>query len=128
MLAAHHRPLEEEPCPISDQFLGELYRSDLRNIDLLIASIDPGVRAMLALFCYRRSHLAPVGLAVAASCNEEDLTHWGGIGGAALFAASRQAPVQIGVRSTGRPKITLSSGTFSVLSNDLSQDEPDEPF
>ncbi len=110
MLTTHHRPLEEEPCPVSDQFLGELYQSDSRNIDLLIASVDPNVRAALALFCYRRSHLASVGLAVAASCAEHDLTHWGGLGGAALFAASRQTPVEPVSRSLGRPKITLAAG------------------
>ena len=44
---------------------------------------------MLALFCYRRSHLEIAGLAIAATCEEPDLLLAGGALGAALFARSR---------------------------------------
>ena len=128
MRPQHHRPLDDELCPISDQFLGELYRSDANNVDLMIASIDPSVRAMLAMFCYRRAHLAPLGLAVAASCDENDLTHWGGAGGAALFAVSRHASIELPKRSAGRPKITLSNGTLyaKTTPSDIEDFEEDE--
>ena len=125
MLAAHHRPLEDDRCPVSDQFLSELYRSDSRNIDLLIASIDPAVRAMLALFCYRRAHLSAVGLAVAASCEEQDLVHWGGIGGSALFAASER-PVQL-VRYSSRPKVSLSNGALYARRFVVDDEPVDDP-
>jgi len=42
----------------------------------------PRTRAMLAVYCYRRAHLASIGLAIAASCDEDDLAeHGGNLGG-----------------------------------------------
>ena len=86
------RMFEEEPCPVSDQVLGELYRSSSHGLSELIATVAPASRAMLALYCYRRAHLNSIGLAIAASCDEYDLTQWGGNAGAMLFAKSREAP------------------------------------
>ena len=43
----------------------------------LVESVSPYVRAMLALFCYRRSHLHALALSVASSCSERDLVNIG---------------------------------------------------
>jgi hypothetical protein len=39
----------------------------------LVASVAPDIRALLALYCYRRSHLHTRGVAIAASCDQDDL-------------------------------------------------------
>src|SRR5262249_52308064 len=80
-------------------------------LDELIANIPPDARAMLALYCYRRAHLNSIGLAIAASCNEDYLSRWGGRAGAMLFAKSREAPQsQDDTPNSGRRKSPLSSG------------------
>ena len=45
---------------------------------------------MLALFCYRRSHLHSLALAIAASCSERELIQLGGRVGSTLYALSRE--------------------------------------
>jgi hypothetical protein len=81
---------------------------------------------MLALFCYRRSHLHMMGLTIAAGCDEDDLVRIGGRVGAALFARSREAaPAQAAqLHHFNRRKVTLATG---LLRNaDPIDDEPDE--
>ena len=50
--------VEDEPCPVTDQMLGEIYRASAHGLDELIATVPPTARALLAVFCYRRAHLA----------------------------------------------------------------------
>ena len=110
------RTFEDEPCPVSDQVLGELYRSSPHGLSELIATVSPDARAMLAWYCYRRSHLTSVGLAIAASCDEDDLTQTGGSAGAMLFAKSREAPQALHATAhLGRRKITLASGPLRQM-------------
>jgi hypothetical protein len=90
MLAQHR--VEDEPCPVTDQLLGDMYRAGAHGLHELIATVSPTARALLAVFCYRRAHLALIGLAIAATCEEDDLTSLGGNAGAMLFERSRKAP------------------------------------
>ncbi len=117
MLPEHQRVLDDEICPVPDQLLGELYRSSSRGVDVLIAGVDPGVRAKLATYCYRRAHFTSIGLAIAATCKEEDLSHWAGRAGEALFARSREAPQASHPRphNAARPKITLATGALRTM-------------
>ena len=108
---------ENERCPVRDELLGEMYRASESGLPMLVESVSSDVRARLALFCYRRSHLHTLALAIAASCNERDLINFGGRVGSTLYALSRQAP---GVRETApsygtRKPITLSTKPLSVL-------------
>ena len=110
MLPEHRVRLEDEPCPVSDQMLGELYRASAHGLSELIATVPPSARALLAVYCYRRAHLASIGLAIAATCDKDDLTWLGGNAGAALFERSREAPQSYpDVRANGRRKITLAT-------------------
>src|SRR5690349_16741091 len=84
--------LAEDVCPVGDELLGDLYRSHERGLADLVATVAPDVRATLALFCYRRGHLHSMGVAIAASCSEEELVNAGGRAGQVLFAISREAP------------------------------------
>jgi hypothetical protein len=112
MLPERRRMLEDEICPVPDDVLGELYRASSHGLAELVASVSPEVRGMLAIYCYRRAHLASVGLAIAASCDEDDLTRPGGHAGAVLFAKSREAPQapRLEPHLVNRRKVTLASG------------------
>jgi hypothetical protein len=118
---------DNDPCPVTDDKLGELYRASKDGLPLLITTVSPDVRAALALYCYRRAHLNEIGLAVASTCEERDLVVWGGTAGAALFARSREAAstVTLGSRAT-RQKITLATGALrkSLPIDDEPSDEP----
>ena len=80
---------QEEICPISEQLLFSLYDAAKRGLPVPVAEVPPERRSSVALFCYRRSHLEGAALAVAATCDEEDLVHTGGPLGRTLFLKSR---------------------------------------
>jgi hypothetical protein len=110
MLPEHHIVHEDEPCPVTDQTLGEMYRASAHGLNELIATVPPTARTLLAVYCYRRAHLASIGLAIAATCEKEDLMSLGGNAGATLFERSREAPQpSLDVRANGRRKITLAA-------------------
>ena len=110
MLPEHRVLPEDEACPIADQMLGEIYRASAHGLNELIATVSPTVRALLAVYCYRRAHLASIGLAIAATCEKDDLTSLAGNAGTILFERSREAPQSslTDARSNGRRKITLA--------------------
>jgi hypothetical protein len=81
---------------------------------------------MLALFCYRRSHLHSLALSIAASCTERELIHFGGRVGSTLYALSREPARAASSTSHGRKPITLSTkplSTFVPLVDELDDDE-----
>ena len=112
MLPEHRALLEDEPCPVSDEILGEMYRASAHGLNKIIATVSPTARVLLAVYCYRRAHLASIGLAIAATCDKDDLTDWGGNAGAVLFERSRKAPQTSpsNDQAAGRKKITLATG------------------
>src|SRR5258705_9317846 len=75
-------------CPVRDELLGEMYRANENGLPHLVESVSSDVRAMLALFCYRRSHLYSLALAVASTCSEHELVEFGGPVGSTPFALS----------------------------------------
>ena len=83
---------QEEICPISEQLLFSLYDAAKRGLPVPVAEVPPERRSSVALFCYRRSHLEGAALAVAATCDEEDLVDIGGPLGRTLFLKSRNVP------------------------------------
>jgi hypothetical protein len=112
MLPEHRARLEDEPCPVSDEILGEMYRTRAHGLNDLITTVPQTARVLLAVYCYRRAHLASIGLAIAATCDKDDLADWGGNAGVVLFERSREAPQMLSsiANATGRNKITLASG------------------
>jgi hypothetical protein len=126
-MKASHDALERDVCPVGDEMLGALYRASQHGLPALIESVPPLTRAMLALFCYRRSHLQQLALAIASSCEERDLVHWGAALGSALYAMSRK-PETKAVVSSSRSKITLPTkplATFARIDIDF-DDETDD--
>jgi len=78
---------------------------------------------MLALYCYRRTHLQTIGLAIATSCSESELRDLGGHPGTVLSEKARQAPGQVEpTHYQRRQKITLSTGILK----DIVKAEDDE--
>jgi len=116
---------DSDSCPVRDELLGEMYRANEHGLARLVETVSSDVRAMLALFCYRRSHLHALALSIASSCTERELIHFGGRVGSTLYALSREAPAsRIAVSSSygGRKPITLSTkplSTFTPLDDEL---------
>ncbi|WP_441238654.1 hypothetical protein [Bradyrhizobium sp. 930_D9_N1_4] len=107
---------ESDFCPVRDELLGEMYRANESGLPRLVETVTPDVRAMLALFCYRRSHLHSLAVAIAGSCNERDLIENGGRVGSTLYALSRESSAKSSPSlSGGRKPITLSTKPLSVL-------------
>jgi hypothetical protein len=120
---------ENDFCPVRDELLGEMYRANENGLPVLVESVSSEVRAMLALFCYRRSHLHSLALSIAASCSERDLIHLGGRVGSTLYALSREAPTTRSTPSSSygnRKPITLSTkplSTFSPIEDDVDEED-----
>jgi hypothetical protein len=119
---------ENDSCPVRDELLGEMYRANENGLAQLVESVSPEVRAMLALFCYRRSHLYSLALSIAASCSERELTQLGGRVGSTLYALSREPAARTAPSSSygNRKPITLSTKPLSTFSP--IEDELDEEF
>jgi hypothetical protein len=110
---------ENDFCPVRDELLGEMYRASEHGLPQLVESVSSDVRAMLALFCYRRSHLHSLALSIASSCSERELIQFGGRVGSALYALSREAPSARPATSSpygNRKPITLSTKPLTTLS------------
>src|SRR4051812_7052882 len=119
---------ENDFCPVRDELLGDMYRANAHGLPLLVGSVSTEVRAMLALFCYRRSHLHSLALAIAASCTERDLVQLGGRVGTTLYALSRAPAARSAPSSSygNRKPITLSTkplSTFAPIEDDLDDEE-----
>jgi hypothetical protein len=119
---------ENDFCPVRDELLGEMYRANANGLPLLVDSVSSEVRAMLALFCYRRSHLHSLALAVAASCTERELTQLGGRVGSTLYALSREPAARARPSSSygNRKPITLSTkplSTFAPVEDDIDDED-----
>ena len=108
---------ENDFCPVRDELLGEMYRASEHGLPRLVETVSPEVRAMLALFCYRRSHLHSLALAIAASCTERELISLGGRVGSTLYALSREPAARAAPSSSygNRKPITLSTKPLSTF-------------
>ena len=114
--------IADDVCPVHDELLGELYRANDLFVPGFVSTLGPDIRALLALFCYRRRHLHSMGLAIAASCDEDNLVRAGGSVGAFLFTSSREvSPKAVLSSRVNRRKITLATGVLRMFTDD---DEP----
>ena len=115
-------------CPVRDELLGEMYRANENGLGRLVESVTSDVRAMLALFCYRRSHLHTIALAIAATCTERELIQLGGRVGSTLYALSREPAARSTAASSygNRKPITLSTkplSTFAPIEDELDAED-----
>ena len=113
---------QEEICPISEQLLFSLYDAAKRGLPVPVAEVPPERRSSVALFCYRRSHLERAALAVAATCDEEDLVDIGGPLGRTLFLKSRNVPTP----AKNESRNSLSALALSIASMQRGQDDDEK--
>ncbi|HEY1544866.1 MAG TPA: hypothetical protein VGG01_20915 [Xanthobacteraceae bacterium] len=116
---------------VPDDLIGRLYRASESTVFDLLPSLSLQERAYLAMFCYRKSHLHRIGLAIAATCDEGVLVQtWGTALGQTLYSQSREAP-PAPPRQPGqhRSKITLATltGASPAAFEDDDEDEAGEP-
>ena len=119
---------ENDFCPVRDELLGDMYRANANGLPMLVESVSSEVRAMLALFCYRRSHLHALALAIAASCTERELIQFGGRVGSTLYALSREPAARARPSSSygNRKPITLSTkplSTFAPIDDEIDDED-----
>src|SRR5215469_14551350 len=90
---------------VPDELIGRLYRATESSVFEMLPELSVQDRAYLAMFCYRKSHLHRIGLAIAATCDESVLVQtWGTALGQTLYAQSREARPKR-QRGQHRPKI-----------------------
>jgi hypothetical protein len=86
-------PQIDDDQGVPDDLIGRLYRASESSVFDLLPELSLQDRAYLAMFCYRKSHLHRIGLAIAATCDENVLVQtWGTALGQTLYAQSREAP------------------------------------
>jgi hypothetical protein len=116
-----------DACPVEDELLGSLYRASPQGLPELVLSVPAETRAMLALFCYRRSHMQELALAIASTCELRDLVQWGGALGSAIYGMAQQsASKPAAAEPSGRRKVTLSTTPLSTFAR-LDEDDDAEP-
>jgi hypothetical protein len=117
----------DEICPISEKLLFSLYDAAKRGLPVPVSDVPPERRSSVALFCYRRSHLEEAALAVAATCEEEDLVEAGGHLGRTLFLKSRNAnspPKNNSLSSSKTMMISLRASQKPEGEDDVDETEP----
>jgi hypothetical protein len=79
--------------------LTRLYRAATQSVGEIVADLTASERARLAVFCYGRVHLNAVGLAIAATCDLDQLVvaAQSATAGRTIFTQSREAT------SAGKP-------------------------
>ena len=101
----------EDADVVPEQLIERLYHMGEDAIVELTAALSPQQRASLAVYCYRRSHLHRIGLALAASCDQFALTRVLGTAlGSALFLQARESTQQR-LPAVSRPKVTLAKAS-----------------
>jgi hypothetical protein len=107
---------------IPSDLVGRLYGARQSAVADLMAGYSPAQRANLAMLFYRKAHLRPIGLAIAATCDFPSLVEaWGPARGQALFDQSHECPP---ASPRGRRKITLARfPTFHLQPATSSSDE-----
>ena len=122
----------ESDWHVPNELIERLLRAAEHEVAGVVAVLSPRQRGHLAVFCYARSHLQRIGLAVAATCDEQALMNASAsnAAGRALFAQSRELRAPVKPTVTGRRPITLAKivagRAHLAYAADLACDEPDD--
>lgn len=74
-----------EDCPVSELMFARLVSTSLGAASELVRALPEEQRSRLAVYCYRRSHLRRLGLAIAATCSKHSLVEESGHAGELIF-------------------------------------------
>jgi hypothetical protein len=100
---------------VPEELVGRLYKATEGAVLDLLDRFTLPERANLAMYCYRKSHLHGIGLAIAATCDRATLEKtWGTALGQALYDQSR-GRAQQEHRSTVRSRITLAQSAGAAF-------------
>ena len=118
-------PLRRGAQPdLLEETVGRLYGATSHEVAKVVSTFAAEQRARLALFCYNRTHMRDIGLAVAATCDLGTLVEVGAAVGHALFTLSRERPQPETKPLVGRHQITLAKFSASpARSEDFASDE-----
>jgi hypothetical protein len=118
---------DDDVC-ISEELLALLHNATEESVIALVARFRASDRAHLALHCYRKIHLRPVGLAIGSTCNLNILVQELGPGlGRAIFDQSRdRMKDEKRGPGRGRPAITLASSAGGIFPRPVETDENSE--
>ena len=121
-------PQIDDDQTVPEDLIGRLYRATESSVFEMLPELSLQDRAYLAMFCYRKSHLHRIGLAIAATCDEDVLVQtWGTALGQTLYAQSREAPRKPQrVPGQHRPKITLASLSGNPFPSDDEGESEDQ--
>jgi hypothetical protein len=123
--AAGPAPRVDDDQFVPDELIGRLYRASESSVFDLLPDLSVQDRAYLAMFCYRKSHLHRIGLAIAATCDESVLVQtWGTALGQTLYAQSREAP-PAPQRLPGQHRSKITLATLSAAPGSIA-DAPDD--
>jgi hypothetical protein len=90
MVGSSNQILDDDTC-ISDALIGRLHHATEDSVLELVATFRAKERARLAVYCYHKSHLRRIGLAIATTCDLHSLVQeWGSVLGGAIFVQSRE--------------------------------------
>jgi hypothetical protein len=93
------------------QALSRLYGAATQSIADIVGNLSASERARLAVFCYGRAHLNSIGLAIAATCDLDQLiaASSSATAGQTLFTQSRDAAMPVERSPSRRAPITLAT-------------------
>jgi hypothetical protein len=128
-MVSSQNPPPDDDTGISERLIGLLYRAADNGMLDLVAAFTADERATLAMFCYRKTHLRRIGLAIAATCDLNTLIqHWGEVLGTAIFTQSQAPSADRGQRGMRhRPAITLARTAGSYQPPQIDLDDIFEP-
>jgi hypothetical protein len=104
----------EDADTVPELLIERLYNAGEDAVVELTAALSAQQRANLAVYCYRRSHLHRIGLALAATCDQFALTRvLGSALGSALFLQARESrsPPERAPTTGQRGKVTLAKAS-----------------
>ena len=108
--ASRHNVPEPDPCPVSEDMLGRLYRSGHDDLAGIVSTLPEIQRARLAVFCYGRAHLSDMGRVIASTCDHQVLVDVADQLGSVLYAQSRHLPAAAAAAVPwAHRKVTLAS-------------------
>jgi hypothetical protein len=109
-------PQLDDDTFVPEELIGRLHRATDATILDLMEKFTSQERANLAMFCYHKTHLRRIGLAIAATCDLPSLVQqWGTVLGHAIFVQSREgASDPDPVRATHRTKVTLARSAGGI--------------
>jgi hypothetical protein len=123
--ARAYGPQFDNDQPVPAELAERLYRAGEGRAADMVAELPAAQRADLAVYCYHKTHLHRIGLAIAATCDQSvlELT-WGRSFGKALYEQSRElALTPAPIANPYRPAVTLATLSSMPAAPDDSQDE-----